>query len=72
MPCSFYLEEVVVGFHGLAAGLAHIHSNGVVDQDFHAGNVMISLDGKACVKADLGSAHFQEEDGFVTELTYCQ
>ena len=34
---------------------------GHVDQDVHAGNILCTLDGKAWVKADLGSAMWHEE-----------
>ncbi|KAL3148088.1 Serine/threonine-protein kinase stk11 [Trebouxia sp. C0009 RCD-2024] len=56
--CSkrFQVREVVVGFHSVAAGLAHMHSKGLVDQDLHAGNVLQTLDGSGWVKADLGNA----------------
>ena len=52
-----------MGFQGVAAGLAHIHRGGLVDQDLFAGNVMQTLDGSAWVKADLGNAVPLEVDG---------
>lgn len=66
-----YTQKLVVGFQGVAAGLAHIHSKGIVDQDVHAGNIMSSLDGKAWVKADLGSAVWLQEDGSPTRIHEC-
>ena len=45
-----------MGFQGLAAAMAHIHSKGLVDQDWNSGNVLLSLDGASFVKVDLGSA----------------
>ena len=45
-----------MGFQALAAGMAAIHSKGLVDQDVHAGNVLLSSDGCTWVKADLGNA----------------
>ncbi|KAL0051798.1 hypothetical protein WJX82_002306 [Trebouxia sp. C0006] len=65
------LREIIVGFQGLAAGMAHMHSKGVVDQDFHAGNVLLSQDGQTLVKTDLGSAAWTETDGQPTFLDRC-
>ena len=68
--CSWEVREVVVGFQGLAAGLAHIHSKGLVDQDLFPGNVLLKLDGSAWVKADLGNAASVELDG-KPNLVHC-
>ena len=50
-----------MGFQGVAAGLGHIHSGGLMD--LFAGNVMQTLNGPAWVKADLGNAVPLELDG---------
>jgi tRNA A-37 threonylcarbamoyl transferase component Bud32 len=51
--------------------MAHMHSKGVVDQDFHAGNVLLSQDGQTLIKTDLGSAAWTETDGQPTFLDRC-
>lgn len=66
-----YVRQLVVGFQGVAAGLAHIHGKGIVDQDVHAGNIMCTLDGKAWVKADLGSAVWLQENECPTKIPEC-
>jgi len=33
-----------------------MHSKGIVDQDIHMKNLLVSLDGKLWVKTDLGNA----------------
>ena len=48
-----------------------MHSKGVVDQDLHAGNVLLSRDGQSLVKTDLGSAVWAETDGQRTFLIRC-
>ncbi len=53
---NFTARELVVGWHGIFAGLLHMHCIGIVDQDIHLGNLLQSLDGKLWVKADLGNA----------------
>ena len=60
-----------MGFHSVAAGLAHIHSKGWVDQDLFAGNVMQTLDGSTWVKADLGNAEPVEEYGKPNQVDQC-
>ncbi len=60
-----------MGFQGLAAGVAHMHSKGVVDQDLHAGNVLLSQDGQSLIKTDLGSAVWAETHGQPTFLRRC-
>lgn len=65
------MRELIVGFHGVASGLAHIHSKGLVDQDFFAGNVMQSLDGARWVKADLGNAAWTEIDRQPNKVDWC-
>ena len=57
------VRDIVVGFQGLAAGLAHMHAKGMVDQAIHAANVLCSLDNATWVKADLGSAVWAPQDG---------
>ena len=57
------IREVVVGFHGVAAAVAHMHRKGIVDQDLHMGNILLNLGGTAMVKADLGNAVPKEVDG---------
>ena len=69
--CRLSIAQLVVGFQGRAAGLAHMHSKGLVDQDLHSGNVLQSLDGCTSVKADLGSAVWVEVDGQPNKLQYC-
>ena len=54
--CRFYTREALIGFQGLASGLAYIHSKGLVDLDLNSGNVLQRLDGSAWVKIDLGNA----------------
>lgn len=61
----------MVGFHGLVAGIAHMHSKGLVDQDIHSGNIMRTLDGCSWVKADLGSAAWVEVNGQPNRLPHC-
>ena len=51
--------------------MAHMHSKGVVDQDSHAGNVLLSQNGQTLVKTDLGSAAWTETDGQPTFLSRC-
>lgn len=46
----------MVGWQGIFAGLAHMHYKGIVDQDIHLGNLLVSLDSKRWVKVDLGNA----------------
>lgn len=50
------VKELVLCASQIAAGLGHLHSNAIVDQDIHPGNILCSLDGKTWKKADLGSA----------------
>ena len=69
--CRFDVKRVIVGFHGVAAGLAHIHSKGFVDQDLFACNVLQTLDGSAWVKADLGSAEPHEVEGQPNKVYWC-
>ena len=64
-------RQIVVGFQGLAAGVAHMHDLGIVDQDLHAGNVLYSADGQTLVKADLGSAAYALIDGQPNKLKRC-
>lgn len=66
------IQQLVVGFQGVAAGLAHIHSRGMVDQDVQEGNVLETLDGKAWVKADLGNAALLQQDGCPTKVLDCR
>ena len=61
----------MVGLQGLAAGLAHIHSKGLVDQDLFSGNIMEELEGSAWVKADLGNAVLVEVDGQPNKVDWC-
>ena len=56
-------RQVVVGFQGLFAGVAHMHRQGLVDQDLHAGNILLSPDRSALIKADLGNAVPKEVEG---------
>ncbi|KAL3148099.1 Suppressor of Sensor Kinase (SLN1) [Trebouxia sp. C0009 RCD-2024] len=56
-------RQVVVGFQGLAAGVAYMHKKGLVDQDLHPGNILLSSDHSALVKADLGNAVPKEMEG---------
>ncbi|KAL3140831.1 Suppressor of Sensor Kinase (SLN1) [Trebouxia sp. C0010 RCD-2024] len=56
-------RQVVVGFQGLFAGVAYMHKKGLVDQDLHPGNILLSSDQSALVKADLGSAEPKEVEG---------
>ncbi|KAL0051754.1 hypothetical protein WJX82_001591 [Trebouxia sp. C0006] len=67
----FTLQEIIIGFQGLAAGMAHMHSKGVVNQNFHAGNVLLSQDGQTLIKTDLGKAAWTETDGQPTFLSDC-
>ncbi len=69
--CRLSIRQLVVGFHGLTAGIAHIHNKGLVDQDLHAGNVLLSGDGCSLVKADLGSAVWISTNGRPTVLECC-
>lgn len=48
------VRQTVVGFQGLAAGISYMHARGLVDQDLHTRNVLLSADGQAFVKVDLG------------------
>ena len=64
------MRDYVVGFQGLAAGLAHMHAKGIVDQDIHAANVLCSLDNGTWVKADLGSAVWAQQDGKPSKLDH--
>ena len=57
-----------MGFQGLAAGVAHMHEQGIVDQDLHAGNVLYSADGQTLVKADLGRTACIQVDGRPNKL----
>ena len=61
-------RQVVVGFAGMFAGVAYMHSKGIVDQDLHPGNILLSLDASTLVKADLGAAVPAELDGRPTWL----
>lgn len=61
--CRMTIRQLVVGFQGLSAGVAYMHRKGFVDQDLHSGNILLSLDGSALVKADLGNAVLREIDG---------
>ena len=65
---AFTTRQVVVGFQGLCAGLAYMHKKGLVDQDLHPGNILISSDETALVKADLGSARPEEVEGRSNQL----
>ena len=60
-----------MGLQGLAAGLAHIHSKGLGDQDLFAGNVLQKLDGSAWVKTDLGNAVLAELGGRPNQIHWC-
>lgn len=55
------LEQGVGILHGVAAGLAYVHSQGAVHQDVKAQNVY--LDGERAVLADLGSAYMTGQGG---------
>ena len=59
-----------MGFQGLASGLAHIHSKGIVDQDLNEGNVLQTLDGSAWVKVDLGNAVEEKIQGRPNKITW--
>ncbi len=48
-----------------------MHSKGVVNQNFHAGNVLLSQDGQTLIKTDLGKAAWTETDGQPTFLDRC-
>ena len=61
--CRLTIRELVVGFHGVAAAVAHMHCQGIVDHDLHTGNILLNLGGTALVKADLGNAVHKEVDG---------
>ena len=61
----------MVGFQGVAAGLAHIHSKGIVHQDIHSGNVLQSLDGCSWTVADLGSAVWAEVKDQPRRIAHC-
>lgn len=56
---------------GLAAGMAHMHAKGIVDQDLHAGNVLLSPDGRHRVKTALGSPMYAELHGQPTMIPCC-
>ena len=66
-----HFKDMVVGLQGVAAGLAHIHRLGIVDQDLFAGNIMVKLDGSAWVKADLGNAALVTVDSHPNKLDHC-
>ena len=63
------MRELVVGFQGVASGLAYIHSKGMVDQDLHSNNILQKLDGSAWVKIDLGNAVDVEVGGCPNKLS---
>ena len=49
-------RELVVGWHGLSGGIAHMHDQGIIDHDIHLNNLLLSACGKLWVKTDLGNA----------------
>jgi len=69
--CRFEIQQMVVALQGLASGIAYMHHLNMVDQDLHAGNVLLSQDGQALIKTDLGSAVWSETDGQPTFLRRC-
>ena len=54
--CRSSAKELIVGWQGLAAGLAHMHSKGIADHDMHVGNLLLSADDSQWKKANLGNA----------------
>ena len=71
MSCRYTLKDFILGFQGLAAALAYMHSKGLVDQDLSPDNVLHRLNSSAWVKADLGNAAWMELDGRPNELDQC-
>ncbi|KAL3131435.1 hypothetical protein ABBQ38_007747 [Trebouxia sp. C0009 RCD-2024] len=69
-PQMFTVQEVVVGFYGVACALAHMHSKGLVDPDLAPENVMLSQNGTTWVKADLGTAAWMECDGRPNKIAW--
>ena len=53
-----------MGLLGLVSGLHHMHTQGLCDQDIHAGNVLLSSMAESTwVKTDLGAAVWTHKDG---------
>ena len=53
----------------VASALQHIHSQQLVHQDLHAGNVLTTLDGQAWQVADFGAASWTHCQGTPVRLT---
>ncbi len=71
--CRLSARELVVGWHGLAAGFTHMHSKGIVDQDIHLDNLLESVDRRSWVKTDMGNATWvkvQPLEEHFTELPF--
>ena len=68
--CRHGLQEVVKNVYQVASALQHMHSQQLIHQDLHAGNVLTTLDGRAWQVADFGAASWTHHQGTPVLVTH--
>ena len=68
--CRHSLKEVVRKVYHVASALQYMHSQQLVHQDLHTGNVLTTLDDRAWQVADFGAASWTHHQGAPVCLTH--